>query len=200
MLITAVVRITHHPLQLLYLTTSFLASIKVRHSSCSTFVAFFQTFSEVPERFADHILVSDAVVGQGLTPHRVESVVQGLGSEFIGLKDKHKSRLLNRTEAGDWLPGFGRAHHPGCQFWWRADGFTQASLSIQRRSALVGNLSMHWRPTASARKHRLAAAYWTAWRINDQQWTVFTWRDRNNRRRKHGDVTGRSVTRSSKFF
>ena len=44
-----------------------------------------------PERFADHILVGDAVVGQGLAPHGVESVVQGLGSQFIGLEDKWTS-------------------------------------------------------------------------------------------------------------
>lgn len=42
----------------------------------------------VPECFADHILVGDAVVGQGLAPNRVECVVQGLGPKFIGLKDK----------------------------------------------------------------------------------------------------------------
>lgn len=43
----------------------------------------------LPECFANHILVSDAIVGQGLTPDRVECVAQGLGSKFIGLKDKH---------------------------------------------------------------------------------------------------------------
>lgn len=48
------------------------------------------TTSTVPECFSDHILVSDAVVGQGLAPHGVEGVVQGLGSKFIGLKDKYK--------------------------------------------------------------------------------------------------------------
>lgn len=48
----------------------------------------------VPECFADHILIRDAVVGQGLAPDRVECVVQGLGSKFIGLKDKQKSRSV----------------------------------------------------------------------------------------------------------
>lgn len=55
----------------------------------------------VPECFADHILVGDAVVGQGLAPDRVECVVQGLGSKFIGLKDKWRSWSFNRTERHD---------------------------------------------------------------------------------------------------
>lgn len=50
-----------------------------------------ETDVRAPERFADHILVGDAVVGQGLAPHGVESVVQGLGSQFIGLEDKRTS-------------------------------------------------------------------------------------------------------------
>lgn len=39
----------------------------------------------VPECFADHILIGDAVVGQRLAPYRVEGVTQGLGPELIGL-------------------------------------------------------------------------------------------------------------------
>lgn len=46
----------------------------------------------VPESFADHILVGDAVVRQRLVPDGVECVVQGLGSEFIRLE--HKSHPL----------------------------------------------------------------------------------------------------------
>lgn len=48
----------------------------------------------VPERFADHILVGDAVVGQGLAPHGVERVVQGLGPKFVGLEDKRRRFVL----------------------------------------------------------------------------------------------------------
>lgn len=44
----------------------------------------------VPERFADHILIGDAVVGQRLTPYRVEGVTQSLGPELIGLNKKTK--------------------------------------------------------------------------------------------------------------
>lgn len=44
----------------------------------------------VPECFADHILIGDAVVGQRLAPYRVEGVAQGLGSEFIRLNKKTK--------------------------------------------------------------------------------------------------------------
>lgn len=44
-----------------------------------------------PERFSDHVFVGDAVVGQGLAPHGVQRVVQGLGSEFIGLQDKRRT-------------------------------------------------------------------------------------------------------------
>lgn len=58
-------------------------------------------YLSVPERFADHILVSDAVVGQGLTPHRVECVVQGLGSKFVGLEDKRRRCRFYRIERHD---------------------------------------------------------------------------------------------------
>lgn len=51
----------------------------------------------VPECFSDHILICDAIVGQGLTPDGVKCVVQCLGSKFIGLKDKWKKCLLDRS-------------------------------------------------------------------------------------------------------
>lgn len=75
----------------------------------------------VPECFSDHIFICDAVVGQGLTPHRVECVVKRLGSKFIGLKEKWRSWLLNRTEYYDWVtPGsilqLRRAHPSGVTF------------------------------------------------------------------------------------
>lgn len=39
----------------------------------------------LPECFADHVLIGDAVVGQRLAPDRVEGVTQGLGPELISL-------------------------------------------------------------------------------------------------------------------
>lgn len=47
---------------------------------------------ELPECFSDHILVSDAVVGQGFAPHGVERVVQRLGAKFIGLKEEEREK------------------------------------------------------------------------------------------------------------
>ena len=47
---------------------------------------------QLPECFADHILISDAVVGQGLTPDRVEGVTQGLGAQLVGLCDRQKGK------------------------------------------------------------------------------------------------------------
>lgn len=44
----------------------------------------------LPECFSDHILVGDAVVGQGFAPHRVERVVQRLGAKFIGLEEEEE--------------------------------------------------------------------------------------------------------------
>lgn len=44
----------------------------------------------VPEGFADHVLVGDAVVGQCLTPYRVQGVTQSLGPELVGLNEKTK--------------------------------------------------------------------------------------------------------------
>lgn len=73
------------------------------YSSSSASIAFLGvflflpfTFLNAPECFADHILVGDAVVGQGLTPDRVECVVQGLGSKFIGLEDKHRDSVIEQ--------------------------------------------------------------------------------------------------------
>lgn len=48
----------------------------------------------VPECFSDHILIGDAVVGQGLAPHGVERVVQRLGSQFVGLEKKNGMELI----------------------------------------------------------------------------------------------------------
>lgn len=61
----------------------------------------------LPKSFADHVLVRDAIVGQILTPHGVERVVQSLGSQFIGLKyreanimiDLHHSQLILQVSA-----------------------------------------------------------------------------------------------------
>lgn len=57
----------------------------------------------VPECFPDHVFVGDAVVGQGLAPHRVQRVAQGLGSKFIGLEDKRKTFSRVRLEE-HWAP------------------------------------------------------------------------------------------------
>lgn len=46
----------------------------------------------LPECFSDHILVGDAVVGQGFAPHGVERVVQRLGAKFIGLEEGEKEK------------------------------------------------------------------------------------------------------------
>lgn len=69
----------------------------------------------VPECFSDHVFVSDAVVGQGLAPHRVQRVVQGLGSKFIGLEDKRRafSGIVHRASAS---LGSIRAHASGVRF------------------------------------------------------------------------------------
>lgn len=66
----------------------------------------------VPECFSDHVFIGDAVVGQGLAPHRVQRVVQGLGSKFIGLEDKGRtfSRVIRHASRA---LGSIRAH--GCQ-------------------------------------------------------------------------------------
>lgn len=44
----------------------------------------------LPECFSDHILVGDAVVGQGFAPHGVERVMQRLGAKFIGLEEEEE--------------------------------------------------------------------------------------------------------------
>lgn len=44
----------------------------------------------VPECFADHVLIGDAVVGQRLAPDGVQGVMQSLGSELIGLNRETK--------------------------------------------------------------------------------------------------------------
>lgn len=69
----------------------------------------------VPERFSDHVFVSDAVVGQGLAPHRVQRVVQGLGSKFIGLEEKGRtfSGIIHNASAS--LDSI-RAHASGVRF------------------------------------------------------------------------------------
>lgn len=69
----------------------------------------------VPERFSDHVFVGDAVVGQGLAPHRVQRVVQGLGSKFIGLEEKRRtfSGIIHRASAS--LDSI-RAHASGVRF------------------------------------------------------------------------------------
>jgi len=60
----------------------------------SPLVSFpFSIAPPLPECLADHVLVRDAVVGEGLAPDGVECVVQGLGSQFIGLKDKRRRRI-----------------------------------------------------------------------------------------------------------
>lgn len=43
-----------------------------------------------PQGFARHLLVADAVVDQRLVPHGVQSVLQGLGAELVGLERKQK--------------------------------------------------------------------------------------------------------------
>lgn len=83
----------------------------------------------VPECFADHVFIRDTVVGQGLAPDGVERVVQGLGSKFIGLKDKQRHLFLNRTEHQLWLITAGSSSSSSsgsecsflrCQFHWNA--------------------------------------------------------------------------------
>lgn len=54
----------------------------------------------LPECFADHILIGDAVVGQGLTPDRVEGVAQGLGAKFIGLTERESKQ--ERYQNKNW--------------------------------------------------------------------------------------------------
>lgn len=47
----------------------------------------------VPEGFADHVLVGDAVVGQRLAPYGVQGVTQSLGPELVGLNEKTKFEM-----------------------------------------------------------------------------------------------------------
>lgn len=132
----------------------------------------------VPECFADHILVSDAVVGQGLAPDRVESVVQGLGSKFIGLKDKPRRRPFNRIE-----------HH----YWLTADSplTAQESSSLKCQVSLKCCQNYHYHLCKSieckcidvwwqACKRKLAAAYWTLSGMKNKRQTTFTWSDGYN--------------------
>lgn len=42
----------------------------------------------LPQRFADHVLVGDAVVGEGLIPGGVQSVAQRFGPQLICLEKR----------------------------------------------------------------------------------------------------------------
>lgn len=57
----------------------------------------------VPECFADHVLISDAVVGQGLVPDGVECVMKRLGSEFVGLEDKQRCSMFELSQRSSRL-------------------------------------------------------------------------------------------------
>lgn len=74
----------------------------------------------LPQSFARHLLVRNAVVGQRLVPHRVQGVLQRLGAELVGLRDSEKcfrgtgcDRDQDRTMIRVWGTGAAGSTHGG---------------------------------------------------------------------------------------
>lgn len=65
--------------------------MKVRANAANASANPSRSGGGVPECFSDHVFVGDAVVGEGLAPHGVQRVVQGLGSKFVGLEEKRRT-------------------------------------------------------------------------------------------------------------
>lgn len=54
----------------------------------------------LPQRLADHVLVRDAVVGEGLVPRGVQRVPQGFGSQLVGLEEQRSWASVGSTPGG----------------------------------------------------------------------------------------------------
>lgn len=58
-----------------------------------------------PQGFARHLLVADAVVDQRLVPHGVQSVLQGLGAELVGLEGERKKKRVENASLMSGVKG-----------------------------------------------------------------------------------------------
>lgn len=74
----------------------------------------------LPESFAGHLLIRNAVVGQRLVPHWVQGVLQRLGAKLVGLRDSETcfrgtgcDRDQDRTMIRDWGSGATGSAHGG---------------------------------------------------------------------------------------
>ena len=104
----------------------------------------------VPECLADHVLVGDAVVGQGLAPHGVECVVQGLGPKFICLKDKQRRRVKETSEGDDGLTLvflWVRTRVSGCKHTLTAALWAELRVTSKHWTALTGVINTTQSPT-----------------------------------------------------